>query len=256
MNTTTTIHNNFMFKKDVMTKWKPSSYRRLSTALRKNKNTDVPMTPQQTRLPPPIKLYRKEIATPNVDCTFQRHMVRFDDLNAPNGQLRTTASTLNGTAIYEDPKETLYSRQDPRQCAATDTCLAIEANARKRVRTSGIVKPNYCMNTNQYLQYRQMTYDQNSYHFKHNNVVQPQGDIQSTLTKPYVAITTYKPSNIPFQQQGAVMGSAQTARRTFEASTLIPDQHLKNMEFPRPKVPTFKQGSKQMFCNGKPYVSS
>lgn len=227
------VHNNFMYKKDVKVNWKPHSYYRLTAALRKNKNTDVPMTPRQTRLPSSIKLYRKEIALPNVECSFQRHAVKFDDINAPNGIIKTEMKDLPGTALTQDPKELLHSRQDPKQCGSLSTCLAIESNARKRVRSSGIVKPNYCANTSQYLKYRQMTYDQNTYHFKHNNYIQPQGSTQNSLQNPYTAVSTYKPSNMTFEQNGAVESSTLIARKVYDAKTKTPDDHILTMEFPR-----------------------
>lgn len=243
-----TIHNNFMYRKDANIKWKPSSYQRLVSALKKNKNTDVPMTPHQMRLPSSVKLYRKEIAIPNVNCSFQRHAIKCDEINSPNGYLTTQTNSINGTVLSKDVKETLYSRQDPKQCAATDACLTIEANARNRVRRSGVTKPNYFMNTNQYLTYRQMTYGQNTYHFKHNNYVQPQGDVQLSLNKPYVAVTTYKPSNVSFEQNGAVSSSTLTARLNYDSKTKTLDNHVLNMEFPRKNTPTFKFGSNDMKC--------
>ena len=90
--------------------------------------------------------------------------------------------------------------QDPKQCANNAVCLTIPQNALSRVRTSGIVKPNYNYNYNQYLERRNKTFVQNQFNYNRapqygDNVFAAQGAQLMNCSQFYLAdaaVMTYK----------------------------------------------------------------
>jgi hypothetical protein len=86
-------------------------------------------------------------------------------------------------------------------------------------RSAGICSKNYCTTTKEYLQKRTKTYDQNQTKGKRlsewtytSGRGSESSDVSGTCNKIVI-----KPSNRPFQQEGAVSSSARTNKLKYES---------------------------------------
>jgi hypothetical protein len=240
--------------------WKGKSLNQIVSAIQKNVskindpslNVSVNMFHAQ-----PLKIYRKEIAsTPMKNPSLPRTGVSIDELNRPGGtitiQQYKTSLPTGLDRIVLDPFEagaTSNSTDHPGKCASFTSnglCLAQETNARRRCRSSGIMKHNYNSSAAQYLTTRNKTFQQNQFNFfvsgnqsatagtalARNNVYASQGttfaqmvyDASGTLStcskmkRPYTNVV-YKPNNSKFAQQGGVSAGALINRKKFDTIT-------------------------------------
>jgi hypothetical protein len=111
----------------------------------------------------PLRIYRKEIAG---STTEYCDIVSIDDINKPGGAITTSVPNDRGLEIAN------YSNS---LCNTNELCsafLSAENNARRRVRSSGMIKPKFNANINndtyyttsgQYLSKRNRAFDQNQY---------------------------------------------------------------------------------------------
>ena len=152
------------------TSWKGKTFYQITAQIKKNQNTNTSTSNHNLRLPPPCKVYRREIATQPRSCS-NRASVRIDQLNIPNGYLvsETAPSTAGLVDVVEIPlTDNKYENGD---CLDRNTCVS--NNALRRVRSSGMVKRQfvagknndlaYFTNSNQYLVSRNRTFTQNQY---------------------------------------------------------------------------------------------
>uniref|UniRef100_A0A6C0DSH6 Uncharacterized protein n=1 Tax=viral metagenome TaxID=1070528 RepID=A0A6C0DSH6_9ZZZZ len=154
--------------------WKGKTFTQITSRIIKN-NTKVSSTIATNILfnPMPLKIYRKEIVTGDVSNCYQRTSVKIDDINRPNGTIVNTSKnnpkdlvmTLDYNLVNNNT-EAFGKCLDPNECVAT--------NARRRVRSSGIIKrqfditknnDTYYTSTNQYLVSRNRKFDQNQYNY-------------------------------------------------------------------------------------------
>ena len=240
--------------------WKGRSLNQIVSAIQRNKsytndpslNVSVNMFHAQ-----PLKMYRREIAsTPMKTPSLPRTGVSIDELNRPGGtimiQKYTTSVPTGLDRIVLDPFEagaTSNSTDHPGTCksfTSNGICLAQETNARRRCRSSGIMKPNYNSSASQYLTSRNKTFQQNQFNFfvsgnqsatpgsalAQNNVYASQGttfaqlvydasgvlSTCSKMKKPYTNVV-YKPNNSRFAQQGAASASSLILSKKFDTIT-------------------------------------
>ncbi len=152
--------------------WKGKIFYQLTSKLQKNKNTGTSETRRSLFLSPPVKLYRREIATaePHVATCNSRVSVRIDELNMPNGY-SVSEEMVNGGVVNTLDINTTEDKYANGDCTDPNVCL--EVNARRRVRSSGmtqrkfVVSRNnenaYFTNSRQYLVSRNKTFAQNQY---------------------------------------------------------------------------------------------
>jgi hypothetical protein len=140
----------------------------------------------------PVKHYRREIATTPQTTCGSRLSTKIDQLIQPNGTINnTSASTIIGlvnTVDYVSPNTGFNF---------VETCdknmLSPTANARRRVRSSGMINRNvntsqdrttgqkYYTSTSQYLTSRNNTFKQNQYNYiKEGNPLAKPGSSSST----------------------------------------------------------------------------
>ena len=150
--------------------WKGKTITQLMSSIQKNKNNTI-LTKMNLDKPQPLKIYRKEIAS-ITNSTVQRTGISIDELNRPNGSIIISKSITSKNKgldnIILDTKEPNNKTENPGQClsfTSNGICQSQEANARRRVRSSGIIKPNYCSSTSQYLSKRNLSFEQNQYHY-------------------------------------------------------------------------------------------
>ena len=204
-------------------------------------------------LPQPLKHYRKEIANvsakdPKLNYPIQPKKVSFDEMNQPGGYIMVNGYTPQNTPgldkLYIDDKsvnKTNTWTEHPGLCKSMSVegqgvCLDRGSIAKKRVRTSGIIKPYYCTTTKEYLNNRNKSFENNSYQFFQRgntsavpgspdaiaNTYRTQSYVNSTAAlydsscNPPVTNVYYKPSNWKFSRQGAETASSMTQRRKFD----------------------------------------
>tara|TARA_B110000285_G_scaffold222356_1_gene276428 strand:+ start:463 stop:1875 length:1413 start_codon:yes stop_codon:yes gene_type:complete len=121
----------------------------------------------------PLKTYRREIA--GEDCTSSRNTTTIDILNRPGSSIVNSFSTsCKGLVNIVDFNLTTNSSEIPGNCNAECVVGTEETKAKRRVRSSGMIKkqydlstdkPTYYTDSRQYLNSRNKTYEQNNFHY-------------------------------------------------------------------------------------------
>jgi hypothetical protein len=145
--------------------WKGATFQQLSAGVRFNKITSV----NNMFLPNPLKTYRREIASVELNCTNPRSSIKIDDYDRPGGILNTEYNTTRTGLV--NTGDLIYEKNVCEHPSSTSYCNAVLSpadNARRRVRSSGMIKKqsvndNYYTSTKQYLNSRNISYDQNLY---------------------------------------------------------------------------------------------
>jgi hypothetical protein len=243
--------------------WKGKTFSQITATIRRNgffDSTTDDITPALALKPGPIKIYRKEIASVSQNTCNPRTSVHVFDFETPgNNIINSKIADENTDGIVNTIDPTLPNIKGEYPGSACDACfpdtklenryLSNENNARRRVRSSGIIKRNFTTNTNinnlkyytnanQYLDSRNKTFQQNDYHFlRKGDTTSLPGTVAATenvyasntvaycatanadpLTSAYVPVY-YKPSNSKFAQQGGVSASCQIQRKKYDTIT-------------------------------------
>jgi hypothetical protein len=158
-----------------ITSWKGKTFNQITSSIKKNPGISITSTTNNRNLflPNPLKLYRREIVNPiDMNNCYPRTSSSIDEINRPNGSIINSSSiNINGLVNTIDgilPKNT---------CDKSSTCLVFlspSENAKRRCRSSGIIKAKYNFTDNiskyytdskQYLVSRNKTFQQNQYKF-------------------------------------------------------------------------------------------
>lgn len=169
-----------VFSKKLITaniKWKGRTFQQLSSSIKQNAptySTTTAISPILLRRALPLKIYRRELASESTNCNPRTSLLyQFDN---PGQTIVTQYSTSNGLATTLDFNYENNKCQHPPNPISSDTScsafLSQENNAKRRVRSAGMVhrkfdintnNDNYYTNTNQYLTARNRTYQQTQY---------------------------------------------------------------------------------------------
>lgn len=170
--------------------WKGATFQQLSAGVRFNKITNSTSL-NNLFLPNPLKTYRREIASVVLNCTNSRSSIKIDEYDRPGGVLNTEYnSTRTGLVNTGD---LIYEKNVCEHPSSTSYCNAVLSpadNARRRVRSSGMIKKqsvndNYYTSTKQYLNSRNISYDQNLYfHVRYGDSTVKPGT-KAALTNTY-----------------------------------------------------------------------
>lgn len=159
--------------------WKGKTFNQITTSIQKNKaligmqNSSVNLFKSR-----PLKIYRREIASINNNkhCNV-RTSASIDELDKPNGYLVYSTNVNNDKGLVnildlQLPNST-YELSTP-SCNTKNSCFNQQANALRRVRSSGIITKKfnpatnnnvYYTNTNQYLKGRNKNFEQNQFNY-------------------------------------------------------------------------------------------
>ena len=247
--------------------WKGKTFSQITTDIRNNviipnaTRSNIPnYTPKLLRRALPLKIYRKEIASVPLNSCNRRISSSVFSFETPGGNIinsKITDTLANGYANTIDMTlPNLKGEYPGSSCDAnilvsnpvTDNrCLSAQNNARRRVRSSGmivrkfnVIKNNdtYYTNTNQYLDSRNKTFTQNTYHmlrqgnatnlpgtagalsnvYASNTISHCKDSNNDALKTAYVPVY-YKPNNSRFAEQGAVSSSARILRLKYDTVT-------------------------------------
>ena len=160
--------------------WKGQTFSQITSAIRKNTLTTSTSTNNRNLfLPNPLKIYRREIASASASCN-PRVSAKIDVINQPGGSIvygtsTTGSGSRNGLVNTLDINLTTNSSQRPESCSSCTTVGVSDAdNARRRCRSSGIIKrkfnssnnaSTYYTDSKQYLTSRNRTFHQNQYYY-------------------------------------------------------------------------------------------
>ena len=149
--------------------WKGETLNQLTSFIKQNKPQDTGSLAAKFKANP-LKIYRREIASTTVGTCNPRTSTSIDLMNAPNGTIINSQATIkNGI------ENTLDINTPNNSCQNTESCvLSTAENARRRVRSSGMIpkkydvsknNDTYHISTKQYLTSRNKTYSQNQYNY-------------------------------------------------------------------------------------------
>lgn len=134
------------------------------------------MTAENMHLAPPLKIYRKETNS-NVNKSSSKIGITIKSFEIPNGYtVPVTGNTNNSLLTPAQIKikcltnNSFLTSADIKidgneSCSSGGVCFSPQQNAKNRIRTSGIIKHNYNMDTKQYLQRRNISFEQNQFHY-------------------------------------------------------------------------------------------
>jgi hypothetical protein len=192
-------------------------------------------------------LYRKEIASirPLTSNFCSKQMISIDEINQPGGSIIKPDGGQNyyGLVNTLDFNLTNDASQRPVLCHVNALCQ--ENNAKRRVRSAGMIKKNgssinknYYTNSHQYLQSRTKTFRQNQYNYiqlaapgatpsakpgdayaTHNIYYPNSVFIALDNSCAYFPPVYYKPNNNQFATQGGVSSSDRTLRKAYNTIT-------------------------------------
>lgn len=135
--------------------WKSKvTFNQLGSIMKKNYTNKI-INLQRDLLfkPPPLKIYRREIASIDISGCNSRASVKIDHYDMPGVNIVTKTSGRGINALldidYENNsgKHPSLTITDPTYC----NLFLDSKNARRRCRSSGIIKPNYSSSNAQYL---------------------------------------------------------------------------------------------------------
>jgi hypothetical protein len=146
----------------------------------------------------PLKIYRREIASG--DCKNSRNSTTITGLTRPGGSIvNSSSSNCNGLVNIVDFTLINNSSDIPGTCAAECVVGTAATNAKRRVRSSGMIKrqfdlstdkPKYYTDSRQYLNSRNRTYEQNNFHYFREGDVSATPGSSLSVSNVYTTNTT------------------------------------------------------------------
>jgi hypothetical protein len=181
--------------------WKEKTLTQILASVQKNKNDSI-TAPRNAQ---PLKIYRKEIFEPS---SSSRLGVTINSFEIPGGnRISNQIVGPNSLVTYVNEK----SNNIP-----TD-----QENARKRIRSSGIINKNYNVDTKQYLTSRGISSQQNQFNFLRND-----GSYSPQISECPTKKIIYKPNNSQFACEGGVSSSSLILRKKFNTISSNANKYL------------------------------
>lgn len=157
--------------------WKGKTFDQISSVIQKNKGNNNDTNVKSIFKANPLKIYRRELKTDNCN---ERISMSLDKINMPGGMITrgvSDNSVKNNTGLTSvlniNLTESKYERPGTGNCNNDKICFNQADNARRRVRSSGMIpkkfnesknNDKYYTSTNQYLASRSKKFDQNQYY--------------------------------------------------------------------------------------------
>lgn len=246
--------------------WKGKTFSQITADIRKNvvnprvNNTNLTKHTLMKALP--LKIYRKEIASVSLNTCNRRVSSKVFSFETPGATIvNSKVADILGNGLVDNayfllpnlkgeyPGSSCDANVLPNntQTITDNRCLSTQNNAKRRVRSSGMIvrkfnvinnNDTYYTNTNQYLDSRNKKFTQNTYHmlrqgnaanlpgtaaalsnvYASNTISHCKDANVNALTTAYVPVY-YKPNNSRFAEQGAVSSSARILRLKYDTVT-------------------------------------
>lgn len=210
--------------------WKGQTFNQITSSLQLN-TIPKPGNIQETMRAQGVPHIRREIASRHhLKTGNPRIALSIDEFTAPNGYIVSTANNCSGDVSVLDPLITNNKTDHPSLCKTTATCVT--DNAKKRVRSAGMVKKNYninrnndhyCTSSKEYLTSRNKTFQQNQYAYL------KQGNASAVPGTGLASNNIYSPSGLSHCSAATIsqaLGNNQFSYRWVDSSThtvTIPD---------------------------------
>lgn len=188
-------------KKDI--KWKGNTLYQIIASIQFNKMSPAVIPPSNLVKPLPLKIWRKEINNINPETEFHktcsvRASTSITGIDMPGSTIVTSLnrSYSNGLVNTLNLETTTLTAENGQCNTANDCFLSPSENARRRVRSAGMIQRKFNLNrnndhyyssTNEYLVSRNRTISQNQYHyFKQGNMgmLPVGGNAKNNLFRP------------------------------------------------------------------------
>jgi len=153
--------------------WKGQTFNQIHSVIKKNDLANYALSGDRSKFKAnPLKIYRREIVTQDLSNCNPRTSLKVDIFNQPNGTINNTSSSVkNGLANIIDNNIPNNSCETYENCSVVTSA---EENARRRVRSSGMMRKkydssrntdNYYTSSKQYLDSRNLTFEKNQYNY-------------------------------------------------------------------------------------------
>jgi len=157
--------------------WKGKTFTQITSIIKKNAMSNID-SKHSIFMPTPLKLYRREIVSSN-DVSYNCNTRKSSSINLfdmPGGTIVNSSLVTNALTNTLDINLTSNNYERLGTCQ-TDikNCMSQVTNARRRVRSSGMIRKqfdltknndiDYHTSTNQYLVSRNKTFQQNQYYY-------------------------------------------------------------------------------------------
>ena len=159
--------------------WKGKTLTQITSQIQKNNRHGSTISRQNLFQPQPLKIYRREMVTgakQSATCN-SRISASITEMDMPNGYGVTTLSAENASLSHVLEANVTQNKSQNGDCTNQNAHVCAADNARRRVRSSGMIKrafkPQnnndnaYFTNSNQYLVSRNRTFKQNQYSHIH-----------------------------------------------------------------------------------------
>ena len=241
--------------------WKGKTLTQITSHIQKNNRNNTIISRQNLFHPQPLKIYRRELATganKSAVCN-SRNSASIESMNMPNGYSITTNSTGHPSLVHVLEANVTQNKSQNGDCTNQNANVCTADNARRRVRSSGMVKrafkPQnnndnaYFTNTTQYLVSRNRTFKQNQYSHIHkgesslisnatlynNNVYSPNGlshckktEIITGLNDTFYYLwTTFDPTT---PNTNSVIANPNTASQCFKVAIPPGYKHFEDIQ--------------------------
>ena len=169
--------------------WKGRTFNQIHSSIQKNGqiSADIILNPNLFAANP-LKIYRREIASSSSTTCGSNASLKIDMFNRPNGTINNSVATT-----IKDLVNTLDNTMPNNKCENYESCsvvLSPAANARNRVRSSGMIKrkfnegkndDTYYTSSSQYLTSRNRTFVQNQFNYirKGDSTAKPGSNLSS-----------------------------------------------------------------------------
>jgi hypothetical protein len=162
--------------------WKGQTFNQIVSYIQKNGSIHTNQLNNNIFAALPLKTYRREIASGN--CKNSRNSTTIRELTRPGGSI-VNSSSSNCSGLVNILNFNLINNASdiPGNCIAECVVGTAATNAKRRVRSSGMItkqfdlstdKPKYYTDSRQYLNSRNRTYAQNTFHYLR------EGDVSAT----------------------------------------------------------------------------
>lgn len=221
--------------------WKGKTLFQVVATIQKNSNKSSNLSLSQIRKALPLKIFRKEIHNVNGQTVMKncsgRISTKITDIDMPGSTIVSEISKTysNGLVNTLDINQTTISAENG-ACNTANNCFSPTYNARKRVRSAGMIQKKFNINNNndtyststqQYLISRNRTIKQNEFHYirkgnaglipgpglASSNIYSPSG-----LSHCYQPIISVSNNNNTFSYTWSVSGGTTT-----DYTVTIPD---------------------------------
>jgi len=213
--------------------WKGKTFNQISSIIKKNSGEKTGDKSNYFRANP-LKIYRRELSEGKCN---ERISFSIDKFNGPGGMIVNTESNKDilGGTLDINLTESKYERPGTGNCSERKECFNHAENARRRVRSSGMItkkynaaknNDTYYTSSKQYLESRNKKFEQNQYYNIRQGEVAVKPGSNSSIFNVY-ASNGMQHCNEYVKVQGTVMKYKWIDNENTDYEVIIPEGNYK-----------------------------